>query len=263
MIAGIRLHIEVGDAVIARCPRLWISSIRHMPLDIASIHIPDPQGNLAQGFNPGDPVRIEYGYRGGISARWEGTLRGFARVSRDQLCLLAESKARPLTTTVIRECYVDESSMAIARHLLGHSGLPIGRIALPNEAIPRFSVANITIWQAVKQLLHSLHTSCGHDMSRTALWFGRDGVNLGDFDEVGDVPVIASGENLVRHLPEDGPNALSVVESVLIPGLSHSRRFRLEDVRQGIDVEHRTQHVTHEITPGKIRTKILYGRERG
>lgn len=262
MIAGIRLHIEIGGNVIERCPRLEILSVRHHPLDMARIHVPDAGGEAGNLFVYGDPVRVEYGYRGGESAVWEGMLRALDRVSRDQVCLTADSLALPLAGEFITECYTDDSSLSVARHIMAHAGLPIGRIDIPDETIPRLPISTLPVWQAVLQLLHTLHRAYGHDMRRTALWLGAEGLNLGDFDEPGDVPVIATGENLIRHLPAHAKGGLHLVETALLPGLSHSRRFRLVDSRLGVDQAFRALDVRHEVTPERIRTKIRYGRER-
>ncbi|WP_338669778.1 hypothetical protein [Pseudodesulfovibrio methanolicus] len=261
MIAGIRLHIEIGGNVIERCPRLEILSVRHRPLDTARVHVPDPEGEAGDLFTYGDPVRIEYGYRGGESAVWQGTLRALERVSRDQVCLTADSLALPLASAFITECYTDDSSLSIARHILGHAGLPLGRVDIPDEIIPRLPVSTLPIWQAVLQLLHSLQRAYGHDMRRTALWLGADGLNLGDFDEPGDVPVIATGENLIRHLPAHAKGGLHQVETALLPGLSHSRLFHLIDSRLFVDQELRVLHAKHSITPESVRTYIKYGME--
>ncbi|WP_419787209.1 hypothetical protein [Pseudodesulfovibrio sp.] len=263
MIAGIRLHVEVGSTIIQRCPRLEIVSARHCPLDIARIDVPDPSGDVADAFAYGDVVRIEYGYRGGESAVWTGTLQGTERVNRDQLRLLADSAALPLVSTYVTECYADESSAAIARHLIRRTGLPLGRIAIPAETISRFPVSTLPVWQAVAQLLHTLSRAFGHDMASSALWLGSAGVNIGDFDEPGDVPIIATGENLIRHLPADRNSGLHQLETALLPGLSHSRRFDLEDTRLGLTAAHRALKVRHEINEERVRTFLNYGRERG
>lgn len=261
MISGIRQHIEIGGNVIERCPRLEISSVRHHPLDVACIHVPDPEGEAGNTFSYGDPVRIEYGYRGGESAVWQGTLRALERVSRDQVCLTADSLALPLASAFITECYTEDSSLSVARHIMAHAGLSIAQLDIPDEIIPRLPIGTLPVWQAVLQLLHSLHRAYGHDMRRTALWLGADGLNLGDLDEPGEVPVIATGENLIRHLPAHVKNGLHLVETALLPGLSHSRLFHLMDSRLGIDQELRALHVKHAITPESVRTFINYGRE--
>lgn len=261
MISGIRLHIEIGDTIIERCPRLEIISTRHRPLDLAHIHIPDPTGEGENFFTYGDPVRIEYGYRGGMSAVWQGSLRSAHRVSRDQLCLTADSMALPLVSTHVTECYTDDFSQFMVKDIIKHAGLPIGRIDIPNEPLARLPIATLPIWQAVLQVLYTVRLAYGHDISRIALWLGAEGVNLGDFDAPGDVPVIATGENLIRHLTATKKNGLHTVETVLLPGLSHSRIFHLIDSRLGVDQELRALHVKHAITPKSVRTFIEYGRE--
>lgn len=261
MIAGVRVHIEVGGAVVQRCPRLVITSRRHAPVTCAAIHIPDADGAVARWMPAGAPVAVEYGYRGGETATWVGTVRTVRRVNRDQHCLLADGPDLPLTTIRIRECYADESSAAIARHLLGHAGLPVAAIDIPDEIIPRFPVSTIPVWQAARQLLHTLWRSFGHDMAATALWLGRDGLNLGDFDEPGDTPVIAAGENLIRHRPSGQPHALGEIETYLLPGLAHSRLVRLVDDRLGVDAASRALEVRHVIEREKARTFVGYGVE--
>ncbi|TDT91840.1 hypothetical protein [Pseudodesulfovibrio indicus] len=263
MIAGVRLHLEVGGAVIQRSPRVEIVSVRHHPLDLARIHVPDPKGEAGDLFTYGDPVRIEYGYRGGESAVWQGTLRALDRVSRDQVCLTADSLALPLASTFITECYADDYSQPLAEHILAQAGLPMGRVDIPNELIPRLPLSCVPIWQAVHQLLHTLQRGHGHDRSRIALWLGVDGLNLGDFDEPGDVPVIATGENLIKHLPDGKNLGLHRLETVLLPGLSHSRVFHLNDARLRISRSFRALHVKHSIASEGVRTFIKYGRECG
>lgn len=261
MIAGVLLQIAVGGFIIQRCPRLELASRRHAPLSRAAIHLPDADGSLAREALAGDAVDITYGYRGGEVARWTGTVQGTKRVNRDQLCILADGPDLPLVTTTVRECYAEDSAMAIARHILGHAGLPLARLDIPDEIIPRFPISTIPIWQAIRQLLHTLQRT-GHDMRRTALWLGADGLNLGDFDEPGEVPVIESKGNLIRHQPSASQAGLNQLETFLLPGLSHSRRFKLMDIRIGVDQTFRALDVRHVIEPERMRTFIGYGRER-
>lgn len=261
MIAGLRLHIEVAGAEIQRCPRLVIRSERHTPLSAAIIQLPDVDGGTSRMLPPGSPVTVEYGYRGGETAVWKGTVNGVRRVNRDQHCLLADGLDLPLSTVCIRECYADEQASAIARHVLNHTDLPLARIEIPDDVVARFPVSNIPVWRAVRQLLHTLERANGHDMSKAALWLGSDGLNLGDLDEPGDVPIIATGENLIRHQPTQTRNGQSVVETFLLPGLAHSRLFRLEDARLDISDTYRALVVEHVIEERRMRTFINFGRE--
>jgi hypothetical protein len=269
-IAGVRLYVRVGNLEVRRCPRLELVSRRHAPVAKAEIHAPDPDGTLRSQVADGATVTVEYGYRGGQSATWTGTVQGMRRVSRDQLCLLADGPDLALVRTTVRECYADESARAIARHLLQHTSLAVATapgITIPDEPLARFPVANIPVWQAVRQLLHTLARSFGHDMRATALWLGTENgqpaLFLGDFDEPGDVPVIATGENLIRHLPAASGTGLNSVETFLLPGLTHSRAVHLVDTRQGLDAQIRALTVRHEIEEQRMRTFIEYGREHG
>jgi hypothetical protein len=98
-------------------------------------------------------------------------------------------------------------------------------------------------------------------MSRWALWLGDDGVNWGDFDEPGQVPVVATGAGLIRHLPGGGAYGRSVVVTFLIPYFAANMAFRLRDQRRGVDSLFRAQTVIHSITPDMARTCIEYGDE--
>lgn len=267
-IAGIRLHVRVGNLVVQRCPRLELLSRRHAPVCKAEIHVPDPDGSLQAASPAGVKVTVEYGYRGGQSATWTGTVQGMRRVSRDQLCLLADGPDLALVRSTVRECYADESARAIARHLLQHTGLAVATapgITIPDEPLARFPVANVPVWQAVRQLLHTLTRAFGHDMNATTLWLGSEGgqpaLFLGDYDEPGDVPVVATGENLIRHLPAASASGLNLVETFLLPGLTHSRTVRLVDTRQGTDAQIRALVVRHVMEPNRMRTFVEYGAE--
>lgn len=261
MIAGVQLYVEINGLTVERCPRVEIKSRRHVPLSGAVVHVPDVDGSMVRNFPKDAPVSIRYGYRGGESATWSGTVQGSERVNRDQLAVMVDGEALPLVKTMVCECYADETSKGIAAHILKHSGLDINRIDIPDEIISRFPVATLPVWAAIRQLLYTLHRSYGQDMSDVALWLGPDGLNLGNFDEDGDVPVVASEANLIRHLPTETKNGLHSVETFLLPGLMHSRLVRLVDSRQGVDKQVRALRVKHVIEPSKMRTFVSYGRE--
>lgn len=261
MIAGMKLHIDVDGSEVTRCPRLVLRSIRHTPLSMADIHVPDPDGSAARMLLPGAPVTITYGYRGGDFASWTGTIQGSSRVKRDQICLHANGKDLPLVTSCVRECYADESSIAIAGHLLGHTGLPVAKVDIPNESIPHFPVSSLPVWEAVRQLMHTLQRSFGHYMRRSALWLGTDGLYLGDLDEAGNIPVVETGQNLIKHSPATLKDGFHVVETFLLPGMSHSRLFELKDSRLNVTQQYRALEVRHVLEPKRMRTFLHYGRE--
>lgn len=91
---------------------------------------------------------------------------------------------------------------------------------------------------------------------------GQDGkVNWGDFDEEGDIPSVATGAGLIKHLPASDAKGLNVVETFLLAGFMHSMKFRLIDTRRDIDDEFRALSVWHEIKERSVRTFISYGEE--
>lgn len=263
-ISGIRTHIYVGSREFLRCPRCLIESRRHAPLGRAALNLPDPTGELGRSIAEGSPVEIRLGYRDQAPAIWQGTVSWTRRgATADQLRIGAVDGALPLSATRITQAWQNETPEAIVAWAIRRTGLTVGRIDGLDVGLPRFVASNVPVWQLVRQVAHSCQKAFGVDMSRWALWLGADGVNWGDLDEPGGVPTIATGAGLIGHAPGGGPAAVSEVETFLLPGLTHSRRFHLQDIRRGVDETLRALTVRHEIEPKKARTYLCYGEEYG
>lgn len=264
MISGIRTHIFIDGQEVLRCPRCWIEFLRHRPLTRAGITLPDPGGELYRSIKNAQFVEIRLGYRNEDPAIWKG-LVSWKRwgSTKDQIevgVIGREEKA--LCSTPIIQAWENETPEAIVKWAINQAGLPVGQIDSPGVTIPRYAASNIPVWQVARQCAHTCQRSFGIDMSRWAFWMDADGkVNWGDFDEEGDVPVIATGAGLIKHLPATDAKGLNIVETFLLAGFRHSMKFRLQDTRRGIDDEFRALSVRHEIKERSVRTCIGYGEE--
>jgi len=262
---GLNLEITVGELEVYRAPQWWIESLRHMPLGRAGITLPDPDRELCQVVRVGDAVRISAGYRDAAPSVWEGTVTSrFPGETPDQLEIRAVDASLALTETRILQSWEAETPEALVAWVIRQTGLAAGTVMETGMVLPRVAASNVPAWHLVRQIRQSCASAFGLDMSRWALWLGRDGVNWGDFDEPGDLVRIAIGENLIGHEPCDWRSGgMGMIETFLIGGLSHSRRVRLKDDRRGIDEVHRALRVRHEGTPERVRTFVWYGVEHG
>ncbi|MFA7465476.1 MAG: hypothetical protein WCY54_10520 [Syntrophales bacterium] len=258
--SGIRLTIKIGKYGTLRAPRWYIQSDRSDPLGRAGITLPDPDRMLLRSINKGDFVEVTFGHRDREPGVWRGTVlsRGPGE-TKDQLEIRAVNGAKPLATLWITQAWENETAEAIVRWAVRQTKLPVGRIDATGMVLPHFVASTIPVWQVAQQAGHSCQEAFGLDMSAWDLWLGVNGVNWGNFDEPGAVPVIATGEALIDHAPAEGPGALSRVETFLLPDLMHSRRVRLRDNYRGIDGTFRALRVRHEGTPDRARTWIWYG----
>ena len=263
MVSSIRAHILIGALEVFRTPSLWIESIRHRPVTRAGITLPDPKGEYYRSLYEGDAVQIRLGYRNEISTIWKGSVAWLRSGStKDQLEVGVVGEEKPLTETVITQAFENETPEAIIKWAVERAGLTVGQINSPGVTLPKFVASNIPVWQVARQCAHTCQKAFGMDMSRWAIWMGADGtINWGDFDETGDVPVIATADNLITHLPDESVSGLNRVETFLISGFRHSQRFKLTDRRRGIDENFRALRVRHEIIKDKARTYIWYGQE--
>ena len=257
---GIRTHIYIGNLEILRTPRVWLKFERHKPLSQACITIPNARGDV--GIALDDPVEIHLGYRDKEPAVWRGKVAHISAVNKDQIDVGAVGLELPLAKTRITETYENEPPEAIIKNVIKQAGLAAGQIYSTGVVIPRFVASNIPVWQVVRQAEHTCQQAFGMDMSGWGLWMDSGGlVNWGNFDESAEIPVIATGDKLIRHLPADDSFALNTVETFLLPGFRASQKLHLKDTKRGIDAEFRALVVEHRVTPRSIRTHIQYGEE--
>lgn len=261
-LSGLNLRISIAGQDVLRCPRWWIDSQRTAVVQRAGLALPDPDGAIYRTLKKADPVTIRVGYRDQSPAEWTGTVDWFGPgATRDQIAVNLVDPSAPLARVRMTQTLVNEPPEAIMAWAIRQAGLPVGRIDATGMVLPRFVASDCNAGGVARQLAATCQNAFDLDMSTWKLWLGRDGVNWGPFDEPGDVPVIATGAGLISHEPPGGAYSLGQVETFLLPDLRHSRRFRLVDVRRGIDAEFRALRVRHQGTPTAVRTLILYGDE--
>jgi hypothetical protein len=261
MISGLYMHATVGSVQAVRCPHMRIATRRHFPVSRASVTLPDPDGRLFRTLKKGDSVRLVFGYRGQAHGTWQGVVSQAGAAGKDQIQVRAAGVEYPVASVPVTQSWQNEDPAAIIRFAARAAGITIGRIDSPKVSFPRFVASGATVWQIARQCENTCRHGFGLDMSRWALWMGADGLNWGDFDEPGNLPVVATGAGLITHLPAAGPYAMGRVETFLNPGLNASMQFRLMDTRRGVNAAFRAQAVTHDITPAAARTHIGYGME--
>ncbi len=259
-ISGVRTHIFIGDLEILRAPVCIVRLERFGCVSTAFITLPDPKGELFKIITEDDPVEIRFGYRSEEPAIWKGTIGHTRPNGNDELDVYVNGPGLPLATTKIVQSWRQEPTESIIRYAIERSGLTVGKIESPGPVFPHFAASNHSPYEIARLLEETCQRAFSIDMRDWALWVGADGlVNWGDFDEAGDVPVIATGENLIEHLPDPDSPFMSKITTFLLPGFSHSRLFRIKDVKRGIDKEALALSVRHEIKPGSVRTIIRYG----
>lgn len=265
MIEGLNIRCNVGPFEVLRSPRLRLCFQRSKVLSRAEIDLPDPDGDIRAGCAAGMPVQVRFGYRGeaGLWHEWTGTIAGVSALAPDSIRVRVEGREKALLSTTIRESFAGEPADLVARRILAATGLPVARIDAPGDILPHMIFAGIPAARAIRQLAESLTRSFGHDLRRHAVWLGADGVSWSDGDEPGDIPVVATAENLIRHAPTDTPGALSEIVAVLLPGLIAGRQVIIRDARLGLTAQVRALEVEHLIEAGSGTTRILYGEEYG
>ena len=242
MIEGLNIRCNVGPVEILRSPFLELVFRRCAVLSRATVHVPDPEGEVRSRLAVGQAVAVRWGYRGeaGMWQEWEGTVEGIDQPRRDA-----------------------DGADAVARRLLARTGLAVGAVEVPGEVLPWQVFSGVSVARAVKQLSHSLERSFGHDMSRHALWLGASGLTWSAGDEPGDVYSVATAENLIAHTPPQTPDGVGVVVSVPLPGLTHSRLVHIRDTRLGVDETVRALTVAHTFQGSGNSTVISYGKDTG
>ena len=263
MIDGLGINIRIGDFEVIRTPGVRIESERHSALTRMGIVLPDADRMLFKSISKGDAVEISMGYRDEEPALWSGTVSHLKPGNtKDQIHVAVVGPELPLVKTKVIQSWENESPEAIIKWAIGQAGLQVGQIDSPGCVFPRFSAANITIWDLSALCERTCQNSFNIDMSRWALWVDNDGkVNWGDFDAAGDIHVIETGAGLIRHTPSDALNNHSVIETFLKPGLRHSMTFKLNDSIRGVSGSYRALRVLHKMQNNRIRTFIGYGTE--
>ncbi|MFH2064991.1 MAG: hypothetical protein ABIK15_07330 [Pseudomonadota bacterium] len=262
-IAALNTEIQIGNYQANRCPRVWIAGTRNAPLTRYGVTLPDPAGDLYRSIRKGDLAAIRIGYRDEGAALWEGTVDWKSRgTTQDQIEVGIAGQDLPFSNTIITQSWENESPEAIVKWAIAQAGMTAGRIDSPGVIFPRFSAPEIPVWQVARQCAYTCLYAFGIDMNGWAFWLGADNkVNWGNFDEDGDMPVIATGAGLIRHLPSETKTGLSEIETFLLADFRHSMRFRLIDERRGMDTEFRALGVLHDIKPDQARTYLRYGEE--
>ena len=83
MIEGLNIRCNVGPVEILRSPFLELVFRRCAVLSRATVHVPDPEGEVRSRLAVGQAVAVRWGYRGeaGMWQEWEGPV-GKASTSR-------------------------------------------------------------------------------------------------------------------------------------------------------------------------------------
>ncbi|SHI61148.1 hypothetical protein [Halodesulfovibrio aestuarii] len=266
-IYGIELSIQIGSYLFNRAPRCIITYDRHTVLSRAEIHVPNhvfgAAENTLSSLSQFQEVSIEVGYRNQKPHKWAGAVDGWKQGQgnkRDQLIIYAAGVELPLVQKTIREMWVDEPASAIAKRILEASGLTVGVVDVPQEIIPRMTLATVPLWQAMQQLSNTLQQGHGRKMADHALWVDEAKlVNFAPCDHWQDTtPVIATGAGLIRHTPSQTVSGRSEVETFLLPTMRAGMRFTLKDSCKGIAGTFRALRVTHSVKPNKARTVLSY-----
>ena len=261
MITGFNTDIRVGTVLVQRVPELRILSQRNALLTRMTIALPDPVGDIFQALDDRAPVKITLGYRDQIPASWSGTLAGMTvATNKDQLILKAIGRERPLVEAMITQSFYQETPEAIIRYAVEQAGFVTGNIHSPGVTFPRFTASCIPVWQVARQCEHTLKRAFGFDMAPWALWMGTDGkINWGPENEPGNIPVIDSNANLIRHSPGGNHSELSRIETFMMPSLMHSQVVRLKDLKRGVEGDLKVLKVEHVLKDSQARTFISYG----
>jgi len=202
----------------------------------------------------GAEVTLKYGYT--ETVEWSGRVIDIDK-GGDLMKITAVGKDElKLSETDFQESFIDETAEAIVKLALSKTGLPVAQIDAPGVTIDRYTAAGICVWDAVRQVEESLRS--GYGLTGYALWLGSGGLRWTTGGEPGEIPEIVTNVNLVDHAPSN--TGLSQVTSFFLPGLSHSRQFKLTDTRRGMSGTYRAEIVHHELKNLHGRTHIYYRR---
>ena len=270
MIEGLNIRCNIGPLEIFRSPFIEIVSRRRAVVGRVTVVIPDPEGEARAALAINQAVKVRWGYRGeaGFWQQWEGTVEsigqpGVNAADADAITVQAVGLEKVLATTMVTESYYREPADVVARRLLARTGLAVGSVNVPGDILPYQVFSGVSVARAVRQLTATLERSFGHDLSRHALWLGSSGLMWSADDEPGDVYSVATAENLIDHTPPQTPDGVGVVVSVPLPGLTHSRKISIRDVRRGVSGTFRVLDVVHTLQETGNSTVITYGKDTG
>ena len=260
-LSGIYLEITIDGQRVPRCPECVIELSRRLALTRAQLTLPDPDGSVWRFLRVGQKVEIRYSYRGALSVgEFAGTVGHYepSVCQRDQVVVRADGPERPLLSVRMKESWMDEPATVLARRILAASGLPVGFIALPDVVIPRMSVCRVNLREAICQLVNSIETGFGQNLSGHSLRLEDGKWVLDEKTLPGNKLVVATGSGLIRHRRSGFGME---VETWLSPFVKPMMAFNLEDQRRGISGEMKADSVIHRIMPKSVRTFLTYGGE--
>lgn len=270
MIEGINIRCDIGPVQIMRSPYIQLVYRRRAVVSRATVTVPDPEGTVRAPLSVGQSVTLRFGYRGEelFWHEWEGTVEGIDQpLARDEtadaVTVRAVGLEKALTTTLVTESFYREPADAVARRLLARTGLAVGAVDVPADILPYQVFSTVPVARAIKQLDMTLNRAFGHDLSKHALWLSASGLTWSAEDEPGPVYSIATAENLIDHTPPATSGGTGVITSVALPGLVHSRRVHIRDVRRGVYDTVRALDVVHTLRPEGNTTEVGYGKDLG
>lgn len=270
MIEGLNIRCNIGPVEVLRSPFIELAYKRRAVVTRGVIHIPDAEGKVRAVLAIGQKMKVRFGYRGTVNYwhEWEGTIEKVDQPPQesenpDSVIVRGVGLEKALSTTLITESFYNEAASAVARRLLAKTGLPVAGVEIPGDVLPHQVFSNVPVARAIKQLEQTLRRSFGHDLSKHALWLGQDGLMWSDGDEPGDVFSIETGKNLIDHTPPVRPGEMGAIISVLLPGLTDSRKVRIRDHRRQIVTLERAEEVIHTLQASGNSTVVMYGKNSG
>ena len=270
MIEGLKIRCNVGPLEVMRSPLIELVNRRRAVVSMATIRVPDPEGEARASLAIGQPVCVRWGYRGedGLWHDWQGTIEAIdqpkaSSASADALTVTAVGEEKKLLTTLVTESFLREPADVVARRLLGRTGLPVRDVEVPGDVLPYQVFSGIPVARCIRQLANTLERSFGHDMHRHAVWLSPSGLVWGSGDTEGDTYSVATAENLRSHTPPATADGVGVLVSVPLPGMTHSMKVHIRDTRRGVDTTVRALDVVHTLGENGNATTITYGKDTG
>lgn len=259
VLSGIHLEISLAGRRVNRCPECIITSSRRAVLTNGRITIPDPTGDVQRGLAHGQSLSILFGHRDQQPEVFSGTVSRWhpSPTARDQVVVHAMGPEKPLFFTRMTESWFEEPAPILARRILAASGLPVGRVDLPEEVIPRMTVSGWPLRDAVMALMKTLEDGFAHKLSHYSLRMEGGALVLDGNAVDGLKPIIATGAGIIRN--NTGKGSLNEVETYLTPYMRAGMQFTLGDIRKGVEGVLMADAVTHAIRPKAVRTFIYYG----